>query len=96
CKGPKNLCPRPDRVIQNGELRFGTEGDQPKGVTWIHWTCCTDKLFESMHKTLSNPKEIRGWNDLRDEDKERIQKEWDTGRIFDNENPTLAPNKDAM
>ncbi|KAG0186293.1 hypothetical protein DFQ28_008059 [Apophysomyces sp. BC1034] len=83
CKGPKALCQSVDRSIKVGELRFGVQVDSGafKGVTWKHWTCVTKQVIANMHTKLSGPEEIEGWDDLRTEDKQRVEEAWESGEV---------------
>lgn len=43
-----------------------------------------------MQGAYSEPSEIQGWDTLREDDQERIQRAWDLGRIPENELPEPA------
>ncbi|CAO3666547.1 unnamed protein product [Rhizopus stolonifer] len=66
-----------------------------KGVIWRHWTCCSDQVFENMRKAMSGPEELNGWNELREDDQERVRRGWNEGSIPDNERPDPAYPKEA-
>ncbi|KAG1441511.1 hypothetical protein G6F56_011449 [Rhizopus delemar] len=78
-----------------GELRMGADIEKMKGVIWRHWTCCSDQVFENMRKTISGPEELNGWNELREDDQERVRRGWNEGSIPDNERPDPAYPKEA-
>lgn len=58
-------------------------------------TCCSDQVFENMRKTISGPEELNGWNELREDDQERVRRGWNEGSIPDNERPDPAYPKEA-
>lgn len=49
--------------------------------------CTTPKVLANMREAMSSPEELEGFDLLRDEDKERIQKAWDEGEIAKDEKP---------
>jgi hypothetical protein len=49
--------------------------------------CTTPKVLANMREAMSGPEELDGFDVLRDEDKERIQRAWDEGEISENEKP---------
>lgn len=46
-----------------------------------------------MKNTLSSPEAMGGWDELREDDKERIRRAWEEGDIPDNEKPEPAHSK---
>ncbi|KAI8080588.1 hypothetical protein BDF21DRAFT_419308 [Thamnidium elegans] len=87
CNGPKSSCPSEDYNIAKGELRLGVEVLNIHGIKWRHWYCTTPKVIENMKSDFSDPSEINGWQDLRPEDQERVQRAWEEGEIPENERP---------
>ncbi|KAG1041717.1 hypothetical protein G6F43_012051 [Rhizopus delemar] len=85
------------RVIEvtKGELRLGVEVEQFHGITWRHWACCTPQVIRNMHTALSGPEELNGWDELREDDQERIRRTWEEGKIPDNEKPDPAHPKET-
>ncbi|GAA5807630.1 hypothetical protein MFLAVUS_001000 [Mucor flavus] len=90
CNGPKSSCPSKDFGIAKGELRLGVEVLNIHGTKWRHWYCTTPKVLENMKSDFSEPSEINGWQDLRPEDQERVQRAWEEGEIPENERPEPA------
>jgi hypothetical protein len=43
-----------------------------------------------MRSSHSDPSELEGWKDLREEDKERVERAWENGEIAENEKPEPA------
>ncbi|KAL0079014.1 hypothetical protein F4703DRAFT_1742099, partial [Phycomyces blakesleeanus] len=97
CKGPKTLCHREDRTIRVSELRMGVEVESGKytGTSWKHWTCVTPKVIENMKASLSDPSEIEGWDSLREEDVEKIEKAWEDGEIPEEDRPAKEEKNEA-
>ncbi|KAI7891908.1 uncharacterized protein EV154DRAFT_209362 [Mucor mucedo] len=90
CTGKKDDCPSENYKIAKGELRLGVEVPNTGGSRWRHWVCVTSKVIENMQKDYSSPDQIQGWEDLRPEDQERVQRAWDEGEIPQAERPTPA------
>lgn len=44
-----------------------------------------------MQQAFANPDQITGWQSLRPDDQERVQRAWDEGEIPANEIPEPAP-----
>ncbi|KAI7900063.1 uncharacterized protein BX663DRAFT_563509 [Cokeromyces recurvatus] len=93
CAGPKDICPAKDKTIDKGELRFGVEVPHLHGVTWRHWTCITETVVSNMKKAVSSPEEIKGFDEIREEDQERIRRTWEEGHVPDNEQPESYSEK---
>ncbi|KAI9184017.1 hypothetical protein H9P43_003070 [Blastocladiella emersonii ATCC 22665] len=76
CKAGK-ACENP--AIQKDELRFGTVFDMNghNSVAWRHWECVTDKILEK----ITEPEDIGGFSDLREEDQARIAEGVRNGHI---------------
>ncbi|EKM56501.1 uncharacterized protein PHACADRAFT_253668 [Phanerochaete carnosa HHB-10118-sp] len=91
CKGPKPCAGTP---IPKGALRFGSIVDF-KGNTsfaWRHWGCVTSKVIENMKGQFENADELDGFDDLKEEDQERIRKAWEEGHVADEDIPESARN----
>ncbi|KAH8917644.1 zf-PARP-domain-containing protein [Atractiella rhizophila] len=80
--------------IEKGSLRFGTYvtmniggGDGKGSFQWRHWGCVSDKVLANMKTKLldgeSDDKPVDdlldGFDELKDEDKEKIRKAWEVG-----------------
>ncbi|TFK80952.1 zf-PARP-domain-containing protein [Polyporus arcularius HHB13444] len=80
CSGP---TPCKGTTIERGELRFGSLVNI-KGITcfqWRHWRCVTARILTNAKKSLNDADELDGFEDLDDEDQERIKKAWDMGHV---------------
>jgi len=91
CKGPK---PCAGTAIGKGELRVGSLVDF-KGNTsfsWRHWGCTTNKIIENMKKNFEDASELDGYEDLRPEDQEKVNKAWEDGQVADEDIPESARN----
>ncbi|KIL62865.1 hypothetical protein M378DRAFT_165140 [Amanita muscaria Koide BX008] len=94
CKGPK---PCSGTSIQKEELRFGTLVDF-RGATsfaWRHWGCVTPKILQKMKEMFSDPSDLNGYDDLKAEDQERIQKALEEGHVADEDIPNSARKKEG-
>jgi len=97
CKGPK---PCAGTAIGKGELRVGSLVDF-KGNTsfsWRHWGCTTNKIIENMKKNFEDASELDGYEDLRPEDQEKVNKAWEDGQVADEDIPESArkaPNNNS-
>ncbi|CDO71198.1 hypothetical protein BN946_scf184845.g69 [Trametes cinnabarina] len=83
CKGTK---------IEKGELRFGSLVDF-KGNTnfsWRHWGCVTPKIISNMKEKFDEADELDGFEDLNEEDQERIKKAWEEGHVAPEDVPETA------
>ncbi|KAF9788554.1 hypothetical protein BJ322DRAFT_643949 [Thelephora terrestris] len=89
CKGPK---PCAGTTLAKGDLRFGSLVDF-KGRTsfaWRHWGCVTPKIIENVKKSFEDPQELDGFDELNDEDKEKLKVAWDAGHVADEDIPPTA------
>lgn len=89
CKG---LKPCKGTPINEGDLRFGTwvEFRANHTVVWRHWGCVTPKLLENLKKTISEPSQLEGYNNLRESDRTKIVKAWEDGRVAEDDIPESA------
>ncbi|KAI9022500.1 poly polymerase and DNA-ligase Zn-finger region-domain-containing protein [Hyaloraphidium curvatum] len=73
CKGPKSC---PNKTIEKGVLRWGsvTERDGHPQTYWRHWSCVTKAILDK----VSSTDKLAGFDDLNDEDKEKIKKAIET------------------
>ncbi|KAG2353646.1 poly polymerase and DNA-ligase Zn-finger region-domain-containing protein [Suillus spraguei] len=80
CKGPK---PCAGALITKGELRVGSVVDFRGNTSyaWRHWGCTTAKIISNMKSQFESADELDGFDDLKDEDKERLRKAWEEGKL---------------
>ncbi|KAI8985139.1 hypothetical protein BDB01DRAFT_850195 [Pilobolus umbonatus] len=81
CRGPIALCHSSNHTISKDELRLGVEVENIKGVSWKHWTCVSPEVLSNMKESLSTPDIMKGWENLKEEDKEKIKEAWELGDI---------------
>ncbi|KAI0341288.1 zf-PARP-domain-containing protein [Trametopsis cervina] len=89
CKGPKPCNGTP---IGKDELRFGSTVDF-KGNTsfaWRHWGCVTAKIITNMKKSFDEPDELDGFDELQEDDQEKVRKAWTDGHVADEDIPDSA------
>ncbi|EIW77057.1 zf-PARP-domain-containing protein [Coniophora puteana RWD-64-598 SS2] len=93
CKGPK---PCAGNTIGKGELRLGSIVDFRGNTSfaWRHWGCTTTKIISNMKNSFESADELDGYEDLKDEDQERIRKAWDDGKVADEDIPETARKPD--
>ncbi|KAG2353537.1 hypothetical protein BDR07DRAFT_702010 [Suillus spraguei] len=89
CKGPKPCAGSP---ITKGELRVGSVVDFRGNTSyaWRHWGCTTAKIISNMKSQFESADELDGFDDLKDEDKERLRKAWEEGKVADEDIPETA------
>lgn len=57
---------------------------------WRHWGCTTPKIITNMQAKFSNPDDLDGFEDLKEEDQERVRRAWEEGRVADEDIPSTA------
>lgn len=64
--------------------------------SWRHWGCTTNKIISNFKKSFDNASELDGYDELKPEDQERIDKAWEDGAVADEDIPETArkPPKD--
>ncbi|KAK0530939.1 hypothetical protein OC842_003774 [Tilletia horrida] len=75
CKGPKACKDSGDaNKIPKGALRLGSVVDIQGNTTfmWRHWGCVTDTVCSHLQEKIGEATDLDGYEDLRDEDKERV------------------------
>ncbi|KAL6301402.1 hypothetical protein BKA93DRAFT_901941 [Sparassis latifolia] len=89
CKGPK---PCAGTSIGKGELKMGSLVDfrGNTSFTWRHWGCVTPKIIENMKKSFDEADDLDGFDDLKDEDQEKVRKAWEEGHVADEDIPETA------
>jgi len=96
CKGPKPCAGTP---IAKGELRVGSLVDFRGNTSfaWRHWGCTTAKIIANMKKQFESADELDGYDELRPEDQEKVNKAWEDGHVADEDIPETArkPEKDS-
>jgi len=96
CKGAKPCAGTP---IPKGTMRVGSVVDFRGNTTfvWRHWGCTTPKIITNMKAKFSDPDDLDGFDDLKEEDQERVRRAWEEGRVADEDIPPTArkPADDA-
>ncbi|KAI0747052.1 poly polymerase and DNA-ligase Zn-finger region-domain-containing protein [Daedaleopsis nitida] len=94
CTGPK---PCKGSQLPKGELRFGSLVDfQGKtSFQWRHWGCVTPKIITNMKNSFNEADELDGFDDLSEEDQERIKKAWEDGHVAPEDVPETAQKADG-
>ncbi|RMJ24638.1 zinc ion binding protein [Aspergillus sp. HF37] len=75
--------------IQKGELRFGSwvENEKYQSFTWKHWGCVTPKQFNNIVESLEDAgmeaKDLDGFEELSEENQEKIVKAIEAGHVDD-------------
>ncbi|KAF8449007.1 poly polymerase and DNA-ligase Zn-finger region-domain-containing protein [Boletus edulis BED1] len=89
CKGSKPCTGTP---ILKGTLRVGSVVDI-KGHTnfaWRHWGCTTAKIITNMKAAFSDPEDLDGFEELKEEDQARVRRAWEEGQVADEDIPASA------
>ncbi|EPS95078.1 hypothetical protein FOMPIDRAFT_1038644 [Fomitopsis schrenkii] len=94
CNGPKPCKGTP---IGKGELRFGSLVDfrGNTSFSWRHWGCVTTKILSNMKNSFDEADELDGFEDLNDDDQEKIRKAWGEGKVADEDIPDTARKADG-
>ncbi|TRM60320.1 hypothetical protein BD626DRAFT_407541 [Schizophyllum amplum] len=89
CKGP---MPCKGSTISKGTLRLASVIDFRGNPTfaWRHWGCTTPKVLANIKEAFPDPSELDGYEELNDEDKERIAKAYEEGHVADEDIPETA------
>ncbi|KAI0360416.1 zf-PARP-domain-containing protein [Trametes cingulata] len=89
CNGPKPCKGTP---IGKGELRFGSIVDfrGNTSFSWRHWGCVTPKIITNMKNAFNEADELDGFDDLKEEDQERVKKAWEEGHVAPEDVPETA------
>lgn len=48
---------------------------------WHHWGCATPTIIQSVKTSYDAPSELDGYGELKDGEKEKVQRAWDEGEI---------------
>ncbi|KIJ45019.1 hypothetical protein M422DRAFT_251674 [Sphaerobolus stellatus SS14] len=62
---------------------------------WRHWGCVTPKILSNIASSLNSADDLDGFEDLKDEDKERVRKAVEEGKVADEDVPESAKKTDA-
>lgn len=89
CKGPK---PCSGTAILKGEMRLGSVIDV-RGATsyvWRHWGCVTPKIISNIKNSVGDVEDLDGFDDLKDDDKDRLRHAFEEGKVADADIPATA------
>ncbi|KAL1744568.1 hypothetical protein HDZ31DRAFT_38296 [Schizophyllum fasciatum] len=78
--------------IEKGALRLGSVVDFRGNTSfaWRHWGCTTDKVLANIKEQFPDPSEVDGYDELKDEDKERIATAYEAGHVAEEDIPETA------
>ncbi len=62
----------------------------PIKSAWRHWGCVTPKILDNVKKNLSDPNELDGFDELKEEDKAKVIQAWQDGHVADEDIPASA------
>lgn len=57
---------------------------------WRHWGCVTPRIIDNMKNSFGEADDLDGFDELKDEDQERVQKAWEEGHVADEDIPDSA------
>ncbi len=63
--------------------------------SWRHWGCVTPKIITNMKDSFNDADELDGFDDLNDEDQDRLKKAWDDGHVAVEDVPETAKKGDG-
>jgi len=58
--------------------------------SWKHWGCVSPKVIAKMQELYSDPSDLDGFDDLKPEDKDRINKALQDGHVAEDDIPESA------
>ncbi|KAH7918254.1 zf-PARP-domain-containing protein [Leucogyrophana mollusca] len=89
CKGPKPCAGTP---IPKGGLRLGSVVDFRGNTSyaWRHWGCTTAKIIANMKEQFPAANDLDGFEDLNEEDQDRVRTAWENGKVADEDIPETA------
>ncbi|RPD56945.1 zf-PARP-domain-containing protein [Lentinus tigrinus ALCF2SS1-7] len=88
CTGPR---PWKGTNIEKGGLRFGSfAGNMAFPWEWRHWGCVTPHILNNLKKSFSQAEELDGFDELSEEDQERVKKAWEEGHVAPEDIPESA------
>ena len=61
---------------------------------WRHWGCTTKTIFTNIKKSFESAEELDGYEDLKPEDQEKVNKAWEEGHVADEDVPDSAKKPD--
>jgi hypothetical protein len=50
---------------------------------WRHWGCTTKKILENMKKSIDSAEDLDGFEDISEENQEKLKAAWETGEVAD-------------
>lgn len=62
---------------------------------WRHWGCVTPKIISNMKNSFNEADELDGFDDLSEEDQDRIKKAWEDGHVAAEDVPETAKKADG-
>ncbi|RUS15874.1 poly polymerase and DNA-ligase Zn-finger region-domain-containing protein [Endogone sp. FLAS-F59071] len=83
-----------ERKIEKGQLRLGVlvESDTLKTFKWRHWGCVTEKVLQNLQEKYESIGDLPGFNDLNEQDQERVRKASAEGHVSEIETETERKN----
>ena len=57
---------------------------------WRHWGCTTPKIIANMRKQFESAADLDGYDDLKPEDQEKVNKAWEEGHVAEEDIPETA------
>ena len=62
---------------------------------WRHWGCVTPKVIENAKRSFENVKDLDGFEELREDDQEKLKAAWEAGHVADDDIPPTAKKSDG-
>ena len=69
--------------------------DVPNYSAWRHWGCVTPKIIENVKKSFESAEDLDGFEELKEEDQEKLKTAWEVGHVAEEDIPPTAKKPDG-
>lgn len=63
--------------------------------SWRHWGCVTPKIIENVKKNFESAEDLDGFDDLTEEDQQKLNTAWEVGHVAEEDVPPTAKKADG-
>lgn len=74
--------------------RIYSRANVPNYSSWRHWGCVTPKIIENVKKSFESAEDLDGFEDLNDEDQQKLKTAWEVGHVAEEDIPPTAKKDD--
>lgn len=57
---------------------------------WRHWGCVSPKIIENVKKSFESAEDLDGFEELKEEDQEKLKTAWEVGHVAEDDIPPTA------